>query len=101
MVLGVLADGDNAGGARILVDARIGPLVQRPRVGRAAGHPALLANGLRRKFERQAGEGRARLAVIDAVDAVVLPDYGRDLGRSLAPGHAEVVMGDVDDGRAQ
>jgi hypothetical protein len=48
MVLGVLADGDNAGGGRILVDARIGPLMQRPRVRRAAGHPALLANGLRR-----------------------------------------------------
>ena len=72
--------------------------MERPRIGGTSCHPALLANYLGSKLERQTGEGCARFAMVSAIYAVVLPDGCIHLGRRLAPGHSQVVMGDVDDG---
>ena len=44
---------------RVGLDADIGPLMQRPRVGAASGHPALLARSLGAERQREAGERRA------------------------------------------
>ena len=52
---------------RVGLDPDVGPSVQRPRVGAAPGHPALLARRLGAQRQREAGEGRARLPVIGPV----------------------------------
>jgi len=53
------------------------------------------------QLQRQAREGRAGLAVIDPVEAVLLPDDRLHLGRGLGLRHPEVVVRDVDDRRSQ
>ncbi len=99
--LRVLEDRGNAQRRRVRVDPDVGPIMQRPRVGGASGHPALLPHHLRAQLQGQAGERRARGAMIDPVDAVLLPDDLLHLGRRLALGHPEVVLGHVDDGGAE
>jgi hypothetical protein len=99
--LRVLLDRDDAQRRRVRADPDIGPLMEWPRVGGAAGDPTLLAHHLSSQFQRQAGKGRAGCAVVGAVQAGSLPDDGLHLGRRLALSHLEVVGGDVDDGRAQ
>ena len=64
-------------------------------------HPALLAGRLRARLQREAGEGRTGFAVIDAVEAVVLPDQRLHLGRRSALRQAQVVLGGLDDRRPQ
>ena len=68
--LGVLHDRDDLRRGRVGVDPDVGPLVQRPRIGRPPGDPALLAGGLGAQLQRQAGERGAGLAVVRAVHAV-------------------------------
>jgi hypothetical protein len=55
----VLADRDDAQRRRVRADPDISPLMEGPRVGGAAGHPALLADHLRSQLQCQAGKGRA------------------------------------------
>ena len=86
---------------RVGLHAHVGPPMQRPRVGAAPGHPALLADRLGAERQRQAGERRARLAVVDAVDAVSLPDKRLHFGWRLALRHLQVVPGHAHDRRPQ
>jgi hypothetical protein len=97
----VLEDRGDADRRWIRVNAGIHPLVQRPGVGGAAGHPALLANCPRGQFEGQAREGRTRFAVVDPVDAVVLPDERFHLGGRPARRYPQEVVRHVDDGCAE
>ena len=101
MGLGVLHDRDDLRRARVEVDAHVGPLAQRPRIGGSAGNPALLAGGLSAEREREAGEGGAGLTVVSAVHAVDSPDERLHLGRALRLRHAKVVLRHLDDGRPQ
>src|SRR5437762_1016454 len=57
---------------RVGLDPDVGPSVQRPRVGAAPGHPALLAPRPGAQREREAGEGGARLPVVGALAAAGL-----------------------------
>ncbi len=93
----ILANRDNAGRCRIRVNADIGPLMQRPRVGSTSGHPALLADYLGSQLQCQTGKGRARRAMVNTIQAVMLPDDCLHLGRGLTLGQPEVVVGDIDD----
>ena len=86
---------------RVGLHADIGPLMQRPRVRAAPGHPALLANRLGAERQREAGERRARLAMVDAINAVSLPDERLHLGWRLALRHLQVVLGHAHDRRPQ
>ena len=99
--LRVRHDGRDAGGRRVRVDPDIGPRVHRPRVGVAAGDPALLADGLRAELKGEAGERRAGLPVVHAVGTYLVPDEGFHLGRRPGLGQPRVVRGDVHDGRPQ
>jgi hypothetical protein len=101
MRLRILPDRDNAERRRIRVDADVGPLMERPRVGGTSSHPALLTNYLGSQLECQTGKGCARLAMVGTVYAVVLPDDCLDLSGGLTVGKPEVVSGDIDDGQAQ
>ena len=101
MSLRVLLDRDDPGGRRVHLDAHIRPGVQGPRIGTAAGDPALPAGHLGAQFQGEAGKGRARLPVVSPIHAVVLPDDRLHLGRGPRLGHPEVVAGDMDDGRAE
>src|SRR5205814_4161294 len=83
MRLRILHDGDDLRRVRVEVHAYIGPLMQRPGIGGPSGHPALLPGGLGAQGEREAGEGRAGLTVIRAVDAVDPPDHRLHLSRAL------------------
>jgi hypothetical protein len=96
--LRVLADRDDAQRRRVRADPDISPLVERPWVRGAAGHPALLADHLRSQLKCEARKGRAGCTMVGAVNAVALPDDGLHLGRCLALCHLEVVGGDIDDG---
>ena len=86
---------------RVGLDADVGPFVQRPRIGAAPAHPALLARRLGPQRQREAGEGRARLPVVGAVDAAGLPDQRFHLGRRPGPRQPQVVPGHADDRRSQ
>ena len=86
---------------RVGLDADVGPRVQRPRIGAAPGHPALLARRPGAQRQREAGEGRARLPVVGAVDAAGLPDQRLHLGRRPGPRQLQVVPGHADDRRSQ
>ncbi len=101
MSLGVLLDRDDRRRGRVRLHPHVSPAVQGPWIGTAAGHPALPAGDLGTQLQGEAGEGRARLAVVSAIDAVVLPDDRLHLGRRPGRGHLEVVAGHVDDGRAE
>ena len=59
MRLRILQHRDHVRRCRVGLDADIGPRMQRPRVGAASGHPALLAYGLGAERQREAGERRA------------------------------------------
>jgi hypothetical protein len=61
----------------------------------------LLVNDMGAQLQGQAGKGRTGRAMVDAIDAVALPDDGLHLGGRLAHGHPAVVVGHVDDGRTQ
>ena len=86
---------------RVGLDAHVGPLVQRPGIGAAPAHPALLVRRPGAQRQREAGEGRARLPVVGAVDAARLPDQRLHLGRRPGPRHLQVVPGHADDRRSQ
>ncbi len=101
MCLRVLLDREHVQGRRVGLDAHVGPAVQRPWVGAAAADPALLARRLSAQLEREAGEGRARLAMVGAVGAVGPPDHRLHLGRRSGPRQLQVVPGGADDRRAQ
>src|ERR1700733_4872636 len=73
----------------------------RPGVRTPPRYPAVLTNYLRGQLQRQAREGGARLTMVDTVHAVVLPDDRLHLGRGLARCHPQVVVRNIDDGRAQ
>ena len=79
--LRVLDDRRDAHRVRVGVDPDVGPLVQRPRVRRAAADPALLPDRLGGQFEGQAGERGARRAVVSAIHAVLAPDQRLHLSR--------------------
>jgi hypothetical protein len=96
MRLRILEDRGHTERARVRVDPDIGPFVERPRVGRPSGDPALLANDVRAKFQGHAGECRARSTVINAIHAGLLPDDRLHLGRRSCLGHVQVVIGDID-----
>ncbi len=97
VVLGVLQHRRNLGRCRVRSDPGIHPVVQRPRVARAARYPALLAHQVGPQLQGQARERRAGGAVVGAIQAVVLPDDRLHLGRGLPLGQAQVVAGNVDD----
>src|SRR6516225_8748964 len=101
MGLGVLEDGHDTQRLRIGVDAHVGPAVQRPGIGRAARHPALLPGGLRAGLEREAGKGSARFAVVGAIGAGRLPDQRLHLGWRLALRETEIMLRGADDRRPQ
>ena len=95
---GVLKNGGDTQRLRIGVNPGVYPRVQRPGVGRPAGDPALLARHLGGLCQGEAGEGRARLAVIGAVRAGVLPDDRLHLGGGPGLGHPPVGLRHIDDG---
>ena len=101
MCLRVLQDGNDAGRVGVGVHPGVGPVLQRPGVGRSARHPALPADDLGPKLKGHAGEGGAGLAVVRTVCAVLLPDQRFHLGRCFGLGQPQVVRGDAHDGRAQ
>ena len=92
---------DHVRRGRVGLDPDVGPSVQRPRIGAAPGHPALLARRLGAQCQREAGEGRARLPVIGPVHAADLPDQRLHLGRRPGPRQLQVVPGHADDRRSQ
>jgi hypothetical protein len=98
MRLRILENRGDAKGRLIRLNADIGPFMERPRIGRASGHPALLTNYLGGQLQCQTRKSCARFAVVDAVYAVVLPNDCLHFTRALTPGHLEEVVGNIDDG---
>jgi hypothetical protein len=62
MRLRVLQDRDDPRRGWIGLDTNVGPLVQRPRIGRASCHPAFLAGGLSAKGQGPRPRASVRLA---------------------------------------
>src|SRR5437762_1955173 len=71
--------------------------MERPRIARSAGYPALVTGHVGPQLDGQAGKGGARWTVVSTIDADMAPDDRFHLRRALALGHAEEVPGDVDD----
>ncbi len=101
MGMRVLQYRDHAGRRRVGIYPPVHPRMDGPGVGRAAGHPTLLAGELRPELQGEAGERRARRAVIGAVGAGMAPDHRLHLGRTPGLGQAQEMLGVVHDRRSE